>query len=736
MAAARDARMSDRLLVRLLEIRPSDAGIVRRHRRILQAFHQDFAGILRDYLGRFPATRRVMREFRQGGGDADRLVALHVEHFEHLMNTDGRRKGAREGERIGELHFRRRIAPAWMLGVYFLYLDALRTHIAGTSSLTAVKAKSLFRAATKFVRRDMSLTLEGYWIAANRLLLGEHEEVRKLQAEISAILANIPQFLWSVDVADNKLLYMSPAGGRLCAPSAGTPLPCLDATVEAHKDLVRAAWQQALEGHRVEIETETKLNGDERRWVRQLFCPYTDSGGRVVRVDGVVEDTTEKKELMQRLHTLATTDAMTGLPNRTLFRDRVTQALAMASRDHEKQAAVMMLDLNGFKAINDRYGHDAGDAVLVETARRLRVQVRDADTVARLGGDEFAVLLPGVLDARHAAGLVADKIYRGFAEPFSYRENLLALGVSIGIALCPEHGMDFDTVMKHADLAMYEAKRTDLKYRVFDARTPESAPAEARLAGDLRHAIGNNELELHFQPKVDLGRHRVEGLEALVRWRHPELGLLGPERFLGIAERTGLVRPLTDWVLGTVGNHWSDLRREGVALRIAVNIPARDLYDSRFSDRVRGLIAGSGYPGEYLELELPENAVAGSSEQVVRTLGRLCDLGVNITIDDYGNGGASLAHLQQLPVSRLKIGKSLVTGLGAERGNLDIVRSIIAVAHNLRYRAAAVGVEDAETMQMLDRLQCDEIQGFYIARPLPAGEVLAWLRNSGWAASS
>jgi diguanylate cyclase (GGDEF)-like protein/PAS domain S-box-containing protein len=731
----RDARISNRFLVGLFDIQPADARTVERHRDTLRAFHDRFTGILRDYFKRFPATRRALHEFRHGGGDVEKLVALHLGYFENLMTPGPRRNPVREAERIGELHFRHRIAPVWMMGAYYLYLDALRSDGAVRRAIPAADRRALLAAVAKFLRRDMSLTLEGYWVAANRSLVSEHDEVRKLQEQISAILANIPQYLWSVDVIGNRLLYVSPAGSKLCSQDRAVPLPCLDATVEAHKDLVRAAWQQALEGRRVEIETQTLLHG-ELRWVRQVFCPYSDPDGRVVRVDGVVEDTTEKKELVQRLHTLATTDALTGLPNRTLFRDRVAQALALASRDHEKQAAVMMLDLNEFKEINDRYGHDTGDAVLVETARRLRAQVRDADTVARLGGDEFALLLPGVLDARHAAGIVAEKIHGCFTEPFPYRENQFFLGVSIGIALCPEHGTEFDTIMKHADLAMYEAKRTDLKYRIFDAIPTEAAGEDARLAGHLRRAIERNELELHFQPKVDLGQRRVEGLEALVRWRHPELGLLPPGRFLGIAERTGLVRPMTDWVLGAATGCWRDLRREGVALRIAINIPARDFYDPRFVERVRGVMAGSGYPGEYLEMELPENAVTGNPEQVARTLGSLHDLGINITIDNYGTGASSLAHLQRLPVSRLKIGKTLVTGMKNDPGNLNVVSSIIAVAHNLKYRAAAVGVEDAETLELLHGLRCDEIQGFFIARPLAAGDIVSWLRTSCWTAVS
>ncbi|NEK59218.1 EAL domain-containing protein [Geodermatophilus sabuli] len=413
-------------------------------------------------------------------------------------------------------------------------------------------------------------------------------------------------------------------------------------------------------------------------------------------------------------------DALTGLPNRTLLRQRGEAAL-----DADGPSALMLIDLDRFKEINDTLGHAHGDLVLQVVSARLRETVRAADTVARLGGDEFAILLPAVGDAATALELAA-RALAAMEAPIEADGVFLDVDASIGIALSGEHGTDVETLLQNADIAMYSAKDRGLGVCVYDADLNEHSPERLGLLGELKRAIDTGELVLHYQPKVGLPGEDVRGVEALVRWEHPQRGTVPPAVFIPLAERTPLIRPLTRYVIDAALQQCAQWLAEGRSLHVAVNISARNLLDERFVDDVLEALARSQVPAHFLELEVTESAIMADPTRARAILGRLADLGITLSIDDFGAGYTSLAHLKDLPVHRLKIDRSFVSSMATDPSNALIVRSIVELGHNLGLSTVAEGVEDQDTWELLGRLGCDVAQGYHLCRPQPADVLAAW----------
>ncbi|MDQ3867571.1 MAG: EAL domain-containing protein [Actinomycetota bacterium] len=419
-------------------------------------------------------------------------------------------------------------------------------------------------------------------------------------------------------------------------------------------------------------------------------------------------------------------DALTGLPNRTLFRDRLNQAVAAARRDgHE--TAVMLLDLDRFKEVNDTLGHASGDLLLTELARRLCEVVRESDSIARLGGDEFALLLPRV----HASSdpvEVAERITKALDEPFVLQDVPIAVEASIGIAIFPEHGGDVDTLLQRADVAMYAAKTSHGGYALYDAASDDYSPGRLRLVAELRRAIEEGELTVHYQPKEDLATAEVVGAEALVRWNHPERGLLAPGEFVPVAQHTNLIKPLTLYVLDTALAQCSAWRRDGVNLHVAVNLSSRSLLDVDLPADVARLLAKWELRGEALELEITETTIMADPLRAASVLARLNALGVRIAIDDFGTGYSSLAYLSGLPVHEIKIDRSFVTTMNESSSHAVIVRSTIDLGRNLGLEVVAEGVETADVLEALRALGCDAAQGYFLSRAVPPADLAEWLR--------
>jgi diguanylate cyclase len=439
------------------------------------------------------------------------------------------------------------------------------------------------------------------------------------------------------------------------------------------------------------------------------------------------QQTAETKHQAVESQHRALHDALTGMANRTLLRDRTDQAIRQADRELVP-TALLLLDLDRFKEVNDTLGHHYGDQLLVQVGERLRGRLREVDTVARLGGDEFAVLLPKIATAEGAVA-VAAKLQAAFDEPFRLDDLALDVEASIGVALYPEHGSDFDELLQHADIAMYVAKDTHAGFVLFDPKYDQHSPWRLALLGELRRAIDQQQLVLHYQPKVDTHTGQMLGVEALVRWQHPTHGLLPPGEFIPLAERTGLIGPLTNYVLDAALRQCQAWRRADHELAVAVNVSARSLLDLAFPDQVAGLLARWEVPARLLVVEITESTIMADPTHTLEVLGRLNTMGVQIAIDDFGTGYSSMAHLKTLPVHELKVDRSFVSQMTSNTSDAVIVRSTVDLGRNLGLRVVAEGVEDLTTLEQLDALGCDAIQGYYISRPVPADDLIHWLEQ-------
>jgi diguanylate cyclase (GGDEF)-like protein len=420
-------------------------------------------------------------------------------------------------------------------------------------------------------------------------------------------------------------------------------------------------------------------------------------------------------------------DALTDLPNRTLFHDRVHQALASARREHIA-AAVMIMDLDRFKEVNDTLGHASGDELLKQVGLRLRDSLRESDTVARLGGDEFGVLLPKVVDAE-AAVAVARKLRTTLEEPFTLHGLALRMEASIGIALFPDHGSDVQSLLQRADVAMYVAKEHPSGCELYARERDEYSPDRLTLLTELRRGIDRGQLLLHFQPKADLRTGDIQGVEALVRWQHPERGMIPPDEFIPPAQKTGVITPLTMFVLDEALRQCRTWALQGMELCVAVNLSTRNLLDVHLPDTVGELLARWEVPARLLELEITESTILADPVRAMEILSRLDEMGIRLAIDDFGTGYSSLAYLKRLPVDELKIDKSFILGMEENENDAVIVRSTIDLGRNLGLRVVAEGVETAKAWNRLVSLGCDIAQGYYLSRPVPADQLTEWLRE-------
>ncbi|MGH9179537.1 MAG: putative bifunctional diguanylate cyclase/phosphodiesterase [Acidimicrobiales bacterium] len=429
----------------------------------------------------------------------------------------------------------------------------------------------------------------------------------------------------------------------------------------------------------------------------------------------------EKAELVEEVLHQALHDSLTELPNRTLFHQRVQRAITAANHT-DAHVAVMLIDLNRFKEVNDTLGHHNGDLLLQDFSRRLQHSVRPGDTVARLGGDEFAIVVPKVAD-RAAAERVAKRVLRSLEDQFLLNEMTLDVDAAVGIALFPDHGRDPATLLQKADVAMYSAKGALSGYEVYSPENDRYSPRRLALVSELRSAASNGQLRVHYQPKSDLRSGRVVGLEALLRWDHPIHGPVPPDEFIPIAEQTGSIRALTSFVLEEALTQCGTWRQAGLNLGMAVNLSVRSLLDAELPDEISRLLADTGVPPSMLTLELTESSMMADPLRTADVLARLSFLGVQLSIDDYGTGYSSLSYLRRLPVDEMKIDKSFVMRMGVDDSDDVIVRSTVDLGHNLGLRVVAEGVEDRAAWERLKALGCDSAQGFFLSRPLPAEEV-------------
>ncbi|MBF0342737.1 MAG: EAL domain-containing protein [Nitrospirae bacterium] len=432
----------------------------------------------------------------------------------------------------------------------------------------------------------------------------------------------------------------------------------------------------------------------------------------------IVRDITQRKKMEQMLESLAHYDSLTSLPNRVLFNTRFNMALEMAKRE-KRLIAVMYLDLDRFKFVNDTLGHDIGDMLLKEVAFRLQSILRKSDTVARMGGDEFTIILTSIRDVNDVTS-VANKVIEIINKPFYLKGHECGVGTSIGITIYPHDGDNIETLLGNADTAMYIAKKdTKNAFRLFTPEMNILAHEHLKMEVNLRSAIKNNEFLLHYQPLVDINKKKIVGLEALIRWNQPYLGLLPPMKFISIAEETGLVVQMTDWVIKSVCAQIIKWRGNGVPTpRIAINVSGSYLRQSDRIDALGKMLEGLNLSTECLELELTENIFLNDSGIISNNLKKLSEMGLYLSIDDFGTGYSSLGYIKHMPINKLKIDTSFIHDIPNDSDNVAIVTAIVAMAHSLNLRVIAEGVETLDQLDFLSYLHCDEMQGFLFSKPL------------------
>lgn len=522
---------------------------------------------------------------------------------------------------------------------------------------------------------------------------------------------------------DNAIVYVNPAFERITGYS-------LDEAVGRNARFLVGDDQDQFELEKIRAALRQRRSAgavlrNYRKdgtlfWNELYVAPVPDDLGRVSHYVGIITDITERKRYEQQLEHQANHDALTGLANRNLLMDRLEQSLVYAQR-FDRMVAVLFVDLDNFKAINDTLGHGAGDALVQQVARRLPGCIRDVDTLSRLGGDEFVVVLYGP-DSEEMVTEVMRRILEAVAKPYTIDDSQLFVTCSIGASLYPRDGRDPATLLKNADVAMYRAKEQERNaFQYFTSAMDVGVSERFSLERDLRFALERNELSLYYQPQLDLRTGRIVGAEALLRWRHPQLGLVSPAKFIPIAEQSGLIVPIGRWVIDTAcaqGKRWLEAGWE--AVRVSVNLSARQFRQPDLDKEIGKILRDHDLDPLCLELEITESMVMHDPVEATATLHELKGLGLRLSMDDFGTGYSSLSYLKSFPIDILKIDRSFVQDITTDASGAAIVRAIISLAHSLKLKVVAEGVETIEQLDFLREHDCDEMQGFYFSPAVPA----------------
>jgi diguanylate cyclase (GGDEF)-like protein/PAS domain S-box-containing protein len=551
------------------------------------------------------------------------------------------------------------------------------------------------------------------------------EALRLSEGRLASLLSLSADWIWEQD-ADLRFTYFSDgietATGIAPAQLLGRTRTS-DSSFNAPAESL-AAYQACIEGRRAFRDFTYALTRPDgvQRFVRISGEPVFDDTGTFAGYRGVGRDVTQAALAEQKVHELACYDSLTGLPNRNMFFGELNRTIARARREH-REFAVCFIDLDRFKAINDTLGHQAGDELLEAMADRLRTSLRESDVVARLGGDEFVVLLEGCTPAD--LGHVANKMLASIGEPLMLHGCTLDMTCSIGIGIFPADGDDAATLLKHADAAMYLAKeRGKNNVQFYTAELADLAARQFVLESELRLALARDELFLHYQPKIDLATGEMRSVEALLRWEHPQRGLVPPNDFIPLAEERGLIVPLGRWDNQAACRQMREWRRDGLAVpRVAVNLSARQFAsETLIEDLVRALEAHDIEPSQF-EVELTESALMADPERANQVLRQVDAMGVRISIDDFGTGYSSLSYLKRFPARTVKIDRSFIRGLPGDTNDAAITQAVIAMAHSLGLAVVAEGVECETQLQTLREMGCDEVQGYLLGRPMPPADL-------------
>ncbi len=633
--------------------------------------------------------------------------------------------------------FAQRLQPAQPFDAFSLLAAALLMALGEASLLLLTRLTDL-----AFVIGHVYKVL-GFWMVYRTIvadsirgpyqrLLDSRQRVRTSEDELRTITDNIPAMVALVDI-DQRYRFVNRNYQRWLgiAPEKMLGRSVQEVYGEQHYAHLRPHFERALAGQTFAVDHRIiGIDFARGRWLNIMYMPKVDAEGEVSGVYILSSDITEVMVAERRALFLAEHDELTTLPNRAAFQTAVGRALEHGARE-ASQFAVIFVDVDRFKVINDTLGHAAGDHLLQALATRMKQVVRGRDLVARMGGDEMCLLLHDVRDAEHASE-IAERILDSLRAPVELRSGIQhRVTVSAGIAIYPQDGSDVETLLRHADIAMYRAKDAGRDgFALFGAH--EAGPAEARmkLELELRAAIDSGQLVLHYQPRVDVGSGRPVGMEALVRWQHPQRGLLAPGHFIDIAAETGLIVPMGAWVLREAGRALARLQASGMAgLSMSVNVSARQFRNPRLVDEVAEMLALAGCAPHQIELELTESAVMTQPDAAEATMRRLKALGVRLAMDDFGTGYSSLAALKRFPVDCVKIDRSFVGDIPGDAGDSALTRAIIAMGHSLDLQVVAEGVERCDQLDFLRQEGCDEYQGYWFAKPMPEAALLTLLTS-------
>jgi len=521
---------------------------------------------------------------------------------------------------------------------------------------------------------------------------------------------------------DNPIVYVNPSFERItgytAAEAVGRNCRFLHGQ-DRYQPGTAMLRQAVLDRQEVRVVLRNYRKDGSLFWNELYMAPVSDEDGVVSHFVGVQNDITERKKAEEDLRHMATHDALTGLPNRTLLHDRIGQAIGYAERTRG-EVAILFIDIDRFKNINDSLGHAAGDRLIVTLARRLRESVRKVDTVARVGGDEFVIVLTDIV-RESDVGLVLAGLCAAIAEPVLVEGQELSVTASIGVGLYPRDGQDVSSLLKNADTAMYRAKDAGRgTYRYYTQGMNADAADRLRLENDLRNAIKGDELTVHYQPQVDAETGAIVGAEALLRWRHPQRGMISPAEFIPLAEESGLIVAIGEWVLRRVCAQYREWRGAGLpGLRVAVNLSPRQFRQSDLVGMIGAILADYDLAADWLELEITEGSLMHDPEAVTEQLGELHELGIRLSVDDFGTGYSSLAYLKRFPLDVIKIDRSFVTDIETNRDSAAIASAVVTLAHGLGLSVVAEGVETASQSAYLRGLGCDIAQGYLFGRPMP-----------------
>jgi len=556
----------------------------------------------------------------------------------------------------------------------------------------------------------------------------ENEQVYRIVIESAADLT-----YWQLK--DGSFKFISPS----CLDITGYSREELRENPSLLLDMVHPA-DQAMAATLRMVNEESCLASDEIeyriitregnvRWIRHAFRPIYDDGGACLGRRGSITDITERKQLAEQVSHLVLHDLLTGLPNRSLLIDRLSLALNQRNRSLTSFTIVLFFGIDRFKLINDTMGHEVGDRILIMTAERLRKMLNPGDTLCRFSGDVFAMILPE-RESRHEAITMSYQILASLAEPFRLDNQQVNLTGSIGIAVSPEDGTDPESLLKSAETAMYEAKRSGKNCFRFYAREMNFQAIQLlKLDNSMPTSLARGDFYLQFQPQLDLRTESVVAVEALLRWRHPELGMIPPDRFIPLAEENGFIIHLGSWVLKTACEQAADWLKQGLPpLRMAVNISSRQFSEPDFVDLVASTLESCALNPDLLELELTESLLISNEQQVLQKLQALKAMGIHLAIDDFGTGYSSLAYLKHFPLDRLKIDKSFVNDILNDPDDAAITEAIIVMAHSLKLKVIAEGVETREQLLFLEDRGCDEMQGYFLSRPLSEHDLVTFIK--------